>query len=543
MAMMTGGEAVVEALRINGISTVYGLPGVQSDHLFNALFDAGDAISVVHTRHEQGAGYMALGAALATGKPQAYSVVPGPGVLNASAALATAYGTSAPVLCLASQIMSSGIGKGYGLLHELPDQLAILKQLTKYAATAYEPGSVPGLMREAFTAMQSGRPRPAAIELPQDVLGRKAEVAAQTPAIAGPRPAIVAGDIDRAVDMIRHAAHPVIYSGTGATDCPDDLRLLAERIGAPVVFDLSGRGNLDARHPLAHTLAGGHRFWKACDLVIAAGARPQIPLRLWGVDDGLKYLQIDIDPDEMGRLAKTDLGLIGDTGEVLRLILDRIREPLAAARGRIEASARVKTEVARDIAVLEPQLSYLKAIRDVLPEDGILVDELTQVTHAGRIAWQSFRPRTLITPGYQGTLGWGVAAALGVKHAVGSRAVVSVAGDGGFMYTMPELATAVRHRLAVVYVVFNDNAYGNVLRMQKELYGNRVIGSDLTNPDFVKLAESFGIGAARARSPEELRPALETAIASGEPRLIEVPVGEMPAPWAFINMPRVRGQS
>jgi len=179
----------------------------------------------------------------------------------------------------------------------------------------------------------------------------------------------------------------------------------------------------------------------------------------------------------------------------------------------------------------------------VLPDNGVVIDELTQVGYAGRNVYEARAPRTYISSGYQGTLGWGVATALGAKHALGDVPVVAISGDGGFMFNVQELATAVRHRIPAVVIIFNDGAYGNVRNMQRDQHGNRLIGSDLTNPDFVRLAESFGIGGARVTDPEALRRALETALARNEPALIEVPCSDMPSPWQFIDLPQVRGSS
>ncbi|MGC1695012.1 MAG: thiamine pyrophosphate-dependent enzyme, partial [Pseudolabrys sp.] len=193
------------------------------------------------------------------------------------------------------------------------------------------------------------------------------------------------------------------------------------------------------------------------------------------------------------------------------------------------------------LAKLTPQLAFLDVIRAELPEDGIYVDDVTQIGFAARLAFPVYRPRTFLSPGYQDNLGWGFATALGAQHARAQVPVLSVSGDGGFLYTGNELATAMRHRIPLVAVVFADGAYGNVRRIQEEDFGNRVIASDLANPDFVKYAESFGATGRRARNPQELGLALKAAFAVREPTLIEVPVGPMPSPWEFLHMPRVRG--
>ena len=255
----------------------------------------------------------------------------------------------------------------------------------------------------------------------------------------------------------------------------------------------------------------------------------------------MKIIKVDVDAEEIERIAKPEIGLTGDAGAVLARLNDHLRHLPAQRPDRVAASLAVKEEIAKKVSVLAPQLAYCNAIRDVLPENGVLVEELTQVAYASRLLYEAYHPRSFITSGYQGTLGWGVATALGVKHALGNVPVVSINGDGGFMFTVQELATAVRHRIPLVAVVFNDAAYGNVRYMQRNIHGNRVIGTDLTNPDFIKLGESFGITSHRAANPEALRGALEKALASGEPALIECPVGDMPFPWPFIELPKVRG--
>lgn len=541
MPLMSGGDAVVRSILRHGVSTIYGLPGVQSDHLFNAMFDAGEALKVVHTRHEQGAAYMALGAALATGKPAVYSVVPGPGFLNSTAALATAYSTGARVLALVGQIPSRAIGKGHGLLHEIPDQIGILRTLTKWADRITRPQDAPALVGKAFQMLHSGRPRPVGIELPPDVLAARAEVHLVPPLTSEEGPPLDDDAIDRAAQLLAKAEHPVIFVGGGANEAIDEVRALAERLTAPVVAYRRGKGVLDERHPLSHVFVGGHRLWRNADMVLAVGTRLQLPISAWGVDDKLTIIKVDIDPAEMDRLRKPEIGLVGDAAAVLKRIAAQLVHLPAMRPERVAASRALKDVVAADLAVLAPQIGHLKAIRDVLPDHGVVIDELTQVGYAGRNAYETRAPRTYISCGYQGTLGWGVAAALGAKHALGDVPVIALSGDGGFMFNVQELASAVRHRIPVVVVVFNDGAYGNVRNMQRDLHGNRLIASDLANPDFVRLAESFGIGGWRVTSPAALRQALDSALATNEPALIEVPCGDMPSPWQFIDLPKVRG--
>jgi len=541
MPLMSGGDAVVKSLLAHGVSTVYALPGVQSDHLFNAFFDAGEAIRIVHTRHEQGAAYMALGAALATGRPAAYSVVPGPGFLNSSAGLATAYSTGASVLALIGQIPGPAIGKGLGFLHEIPDQLGILRTLTKWAERVERPDAAPSLVGQAFRQLQRGRPRPVALELPPDMLREKAEVELAAPLAREPAAMLDEDAIAQAAAALAEAECPVIFVGGGALDATREVQALAERLTAPVVGYRRGKGVLDNRHVLSHSLPGGHALWAKADVVLAVGTRVFLPLSAWGIDDRLEIIKIDVDPAEFARMPAPVTGITGNAAAVLRRLDEHLRHLAPMNPVRVAASRALKARVAADFEKLGVILGYLKAIRDVLPDDGVLIDELTQVGYASRTAYEARGPRTFISSGYQGTLGWGIATALGAKDALGAAPVVTLSGDGGFMFNVQELATAVRHRIPIVVILFNDGAFGNVRNMQRHEHGNRVIGTDLANPDFMRLADSFAIAGYRATSPETLRKALEQALARNEPAVVEVPCGDLPDPWQFIDMPKVRG--
>jgi len=541
MARMTGGEALVRAVVGHGVDSLFVLPGVQNDPFFSALYDAAERLRVIVTRHEQAAGYMAYGYAAASGRPGAYCVVPGPGFLNTTAALATAYACSAPVLCLSGQIPQRYIGRGVGLLHEIPDQLGIMRRLTKWAARIEAPQEAARLVGEAFAQMARGRPRPVALEMPMDVMAAEAWIEEEPPARAVPRgPAPDPEALERAAALLNGAERPMIFVGGGAQGASAEVRALAERLGAPVVAGWMGQGVMDGRSELALNLTAAHRLWPEVDTALAVGSRFQRVQMDWGLDDALKVIRIDLDPIEIGRHARPEVAVLADAGVALAALLPQIRKT-DRPRWRARA-AETRAEVrALLCAELQPQLSLIEAIRGALPEDGILVEDLTQVGYVSRLAFPVHGPRQYITSGYQGTLGLSYATALGAKVARPERAVVAIAGDGGFMYNVQELATAVQYGINVVAVVFNDGAYGNVKRIQREMYGNRVIASDLANPDFVRLGESFGLLALRAAGAAELGQALARALAAERPALIEVPVGEMPSPWHHIVLPRVRG--
>jgi acetolactate synthase I/II/III large subunit len=540
MQKLNAAHALVQALIGHGIDVLYCLPGVQNDPFFDALYHHRDRLRPVHARHEQGAAYMALGAALASGRPQAFCVVPGPGFLNAGAALATAYATNSRVLALVGQIPSAAIGRGFGMLHELPDQLAMLRGLCKWAERVSGAREAAALADEAFRQMASGRPRPAALEVPMDVWAREAEVEVLKPAPA-PEPPIDDELITAAARLLGAAERPLILVGGGALDASAEIRAVAEMLQAPVGTYRAGRGVLDSRHPLSVNLPLAHRLWAGADVVLAAGTRLQQPQQAWGLDDGLKIVRIDADADELGRVRPPAVGIAAKVAPALRKLLDALPRHNRRRASREDEIGALKQAHARELAQrLGPQIAFLDAIRAALPEEGIFVDELTQIGYVSRLALPVYRPRSFLSSGYQGTLGWGLPAALGAKLARPEAPVLSVAGDGGFLFNAQELASAVRHRIAVVSVVFNDGHYGNVRMFQEQNFGGRVIAADLANPNFAKLAESFGVAGMRADSPEALREALERAFALNAPAVIEVRCGDMPSPWPYIQLPRCR---
>ncbi|MFO1099445.1 MAG: thiamine pyrophosphate-binding protein [Xanthobacteraceae bacterium] len=541
MDMMTTAEATVAALLAHDITTLYGLPGVHNDHLFDALFKASDRIRVVHTRHEQGAGLMALGAALATGRPQAYAVVPGPGLLNTGTALLTAYAMNAPVLALIGQIPDADIGRGLGHLHEIRDQAGIISRLVDFSARIRSPEEASGLVAQAIHAMASGRPGPAALECAMNVWGRAGEVDHCPPREPSP-PEINEEAARLAAKTLGAAKNPMIVCGGGTLDASAEVTLLSDMLQAPVLAYRRGRGVLDSRNPLSVTMPLGRDLWREADVVLAVGTRLLTQLRQWGVDDDIAIIRVDADPDEPARLHPPAAALIGDAGPILRRIIDLLPAHNAKRPSRHDEMTSRQAHWAERLQKLAPQLAFLAAIRAELPENGIFVDEVTQLGFVSRIAMPVYRPRTFISPGFQDPLGWGYATALGVQHACPATPVVSINGDGGFLFTANELATAVLHRIPLVAIVFADGSFGNVRRIQEEHYGNRLIACDLANPDFVRFAESFGAAAERVRTPDDLRAALRRGFARTDmPTVIEVPVGPFPSPWEFIHMPRIRG--
>lgn len=538
---MTGGDAIVQSLLMHGVDTVFGIPGVQTYHLFDAFARASQRIKVIGPRHEQTTAYMAFGYAKSTGKVGVYSVVPGPGVLNSTAALCSAYGASTPILCLTGQVPSDFIGSGKGHLHELPDQLATLRTLTKWAARIEHPAEAPDLVAEAFRQMRTGRPRPAALEMPWDVFGMRAPVRLSAPPSDYPGIEPDPDAVERAAKLLKDARNPMIMVGSGAMHASHEVVGLAELIQAPVVPFRGGRGVVSDDHYLGFTCAAGFKRWHETDVLIGIGSRLELQWFRWPDQPaGLKIINIDIDPGQTARIKPT-VAIVGDArGAVAQLVIAAQRLGLHRASRREELEA-LKNRTRAEIQKVQPHLQYLDVIRQVLPRNGFFVEEICQTGFTSYYGFPVYEPRTFVTCGHQGTLGFGFPTALGVKFGNPDKAVVSITGDGGFLFGVQDLATAVQYGIDLVTVVFNNNAYGNVLRDQQRLFEGRLIGAELRNPDFVTLAESFGMAACRVGTPAQLKHELDKALSRDAPALIEVTVDRSSevSPWEFL-MPAPR---
>ena len=391
MERLSTAEAIVSMLERNGIDRLFCLPGVQNDPLFDVLFDAAERIQVVASRHEEGAAYMALGAALATGRPSAYCVVPGPGFLNTTTALATAQSCGAQVLALIGQIPSAYIGRGLGLLHEIPDQSGMLRSLTKWSAGIKAPAEAPRLVDEAFRQLLNGRPQPVGLECPADVWAKRASV--HPPEVAAERRALPIDDdsIEEAAELLGRARNPLIVVGGGAQEASAEITELAELLQAPVTAFRMGHGVVDSRNPLSVTVPIGHHLWTEADVVIGIGTRLQTQQLAWGVDDDLKIIRIDIDPAELNRLREPDVGLVGYADVLVRALTDRLPAHMEKRASRADEMRALKHAFAAKFEKLQPQLGYLDVIRDALRGG----------RHPGRRARPGRLCRALRLPGLQ----------------------------------------------------------------------------------------------------------------------------------------------
>lgn len=532
---ITGGEALVEQLVLEGVHDVFGVPGVQLDWATDALRKAQDRVRLYVPRHEQATSYMADGYARVSGRPGVCMVVPGPGLLNATAGLATAYSCNSPVVCIAGHIHSTAVDQGRGLLHEIKNQAGILASVTKWNGRARSVAEIPSLIREAFKQATSGRPQPVGVEIPHDFLQGTADVSLATPDGQDGRTKPQAA-IDAAAALLDSAQFPVIYVGGGvqAAGATAELKALAEALDAPVVLGENGRGALSDRHSLTLNAVGGRAVFPHADVALIVGSRftdttTGQPILQPGKT---RFIFLNADPGSWAPPRSAALTIHSDAKLGLAALAASVRRRTPTRAADV---AKVREWVSAQITTLEPQRSWLGALRASLPDDGIFVNELTQVGYVARSHYPVFEPGTFLSPGYQGTLGYGFPTSLGAAVAANGRPVVAITGDGGFGWAMQELATAARYRLHVAVVLFNDGHFGNVRTFQIQKFG-APFGDELYNPDFCMLAAAFGVRHARVDTPDALRQVLPSVLREGGPTLIEIPVGDMPSPWHLMRL-------
>ena len=544
MTKMTGGEAIVKSLRREGVEVVFGLPGVQLYGIMAGLRDE-PGIRFITTRHEQATSYMADGYARAGGAAGFGTalVVPGPGLLNASAGLATAYSASSPVFMISGQVQRDFIGKDVGMLHEVNDQLTVIKPITKWRKRAMTVGEIPAAVQEAVYQLKTGRPRPVEIEVPPETMEEQGEAVLLDPKPAT-RPGADSGRIDEAAEILIKAQNPVIIAGGGVAlgDAGDELVELAEALQAGVFTTLNGKTSIPWSNPFClglNRMGGGSSpaavYVAEADVVIGIGSR----LAGFGgsiVQAETQVIHIDIDSEEIGRSHDNTYGLAGDAGKTMKALTERIRS--AGARpSQTKKIAEVKESIFAVAAGTQPQWDILRSLQAGCPDDTILIPDSTQIGYYTFPFWKIKSKNSYIGSGYSGNLGFAFPTGIGAKVAQPDRPVVVVAGDGGFMYNVSEMATAVQHGINIVVVVFNDNAFGNVGRDLDIGFGG-AYGTDLHNPDFPRLARSFGMEAMQVKDPAKVGDSLADAIQMNKPVLIEVPVGRMPVPAFFGQRPQ-----
>ncbi len=526
----TAAKAAIDQLEACGITTVFGIPGVHTLALYDALHDSN--LTHILARHEQGAGFMADGFARSTGQPAVALVITGPGVTNVATPIGQAYTDSSPVFVLSSNVERDHLDAMRGNLHDLKDQRSVMRAVTKWNDRALEPADVPQLIATAYTEMMRGRQLPVHLEIPIDVLDEPVGDFSSVPlAPSESSPVDLAKRIASAVEALTSAERPLIYCGGGATSSAAGTSILsiAEQLGAPIVTSIQGKGSVPDEHPLvcAALWTQGNPIddlAKKADLLLVLGSKLGVQ-----ATEGLKFpipdtlIRIDIDADELTRNATPTIGIVGDAATVVAQIASDVVARPTLSRWSVDEIEDARN-LARQSAFGIDRVAWLEAIRAAVPDDGCIAWDMTMMSYAAGYLFPVYHPRTFLFPSGFGTLGFALPAAIGAKVGLGDRAVAAVVGDGGYQFTMQELATAVQFRLGIPVIIFNDSTYSAVKAEQHSSRDKRYSAVDLVNPDYVKLAAAYGVPGVRVTSPEALQTAISDALNRDLPTLIDVPI-------------------
>ncbi|MCD7993363.1 MAG: biosynthetic-type acetolactate synthase large subunit [Clostridia bacterium] len=529
MSKLTGAEIVVECLKEQGVDTVFGYPGGAILNIYDALYQHQDEITHILTSHEQGASHAADGYARATGKVGVCLATSGPGATNLVTGIATAYMDSVPVVAITCNVTNSLLGKDS--FQEI-DITGVTMPITKYNFIVKDVNRLATVIRRAFTIAQTGRPGPVLVDITKDVTAAPCEYEKQVPEeIVRQSDTITEQDMDRAVEMIRKASKPFIFVGGGAvlSNASDELRAFAHKIQAPVADSLMGKGAFDGADELYTGMVGMHGTKTSnfgiteADLLIVVGARfsDRVTGNASKFAKNAKILQLDIDPAEINKNIKVDASIIGDVKVILRKLNARL-DPV----NHDEWIAHI--ERMKDMYPLRYDKNVLtgpfivQTINEVTGGDAVIVTEVGQHQMWAAQYYQYRQPRTLLTSGGLGTMGYGLGAAIGAKMGCRDKTVINIAGDGCFRMNMNEIATATRYNIPVVEVIVNNHVLGMVRQWQTLFYGKRYSQTILNDSvDFVKIAEAMGAKAYRVTQREELEPVLREAISLNIPVVID----------------------
>jgi acetolactate synthase-1/2/3 large subunit len=530
----TVAQALVSRLRDHGVKHVFGYPGGQLTPIYDALYQE-PAIRHILARHEQAAGFMADGYARATGKPGVCLAVCGPGVLNAATPLANAFTDSIPMLLISGQVPSTGLGLRSGYYHE-NDQLAACATLTKWRKRVEDPSCAIVDLDQALLATMEGRPGPVLLEVPVDILRAefRGEPVPPIPEPAAKRVA-AAAETEKLALMLQTWRRPLILAGGGvlASGAERQVMALAEKLGAPVVNTLMGKSAVPADHPLAAGLTWYaatsdatnmetmmSRLFSGADGLLAIGCRfSQVSTGSWALRIPPALAQIDIDPSEIGRHYPVTQGIVADAGATIEALL--LALPDSKRHGwTMPGPTRLPFRMA--------SLDLVRALRWILPRDAIVAADVTQLSYMMFAEFPTYQPRTFLHPAGYVAMGYGIPAALAAKAAFPGRTVAAIVGDGCFMMSGMELATAVQENLPIIIILINDGSLTLIKSIQQRRYGGRYLGVDLQNPDFAALARAFRVASWQVDSDADFEKALRAAVDSNQPALIEVRYGTHP---------------
>jgi acetolactate synthase-1/2/3 large subunit len=526
--MASGAEVLADGLARWGASVIFGMPGSHATTIYDAI-GRQDALKTVLIRNEQAAAFAADGFARVSGRPGVVCTTAGPGATNALSGIAECWADSVPVLLLAGQVNSTTIDHECGNYHEI-DLETIFRPATKWCGTVRRTDQIPALLGRAFEAMICGRPRPAALFLPQDLMRESCPVSAEFLAFPPcPEPAVPAAAIAQAAIMLAEADRPIILAGGGSlwSGAASEIKALAQRIEAPLITTLNAKGLIDERDKvsLGHARSARARVvLQHADLMLAIGCRFTEVMTDWRrLPVPRALIQIDLDPEQIGMNYPAALGIVADARAAVRAIRQALPTRTAPRGwGKLCDEARIARPA-------KPEW-LIEALRAALPSDVPVFTDACEMGYRMQTDWVAHGPRRFFYPSNYITLGWAFPAAIGAAVALRGTPVVSVSGDGGFVMTAQELATAVRYQLKVIALVHNDGAYGAIKNIQKGVHGGRYIDVDLTNPDFIQLAAAYGVPGCRATGPDELKAAVRLALERSGPSLIEVP-----DEWRFLR--------
>ena len=516
--MTTGADVLVQALYAHGVRVIFGMPGSHTTSIYDAIHRHGKFRTIL-CRNEQAGAFMADGYARVTGQPGVVCTTAGPGATNALTGIAEAYGDSVPVLLIAGQVNHDRVGKETGSYHEI-DLESIFRPCTLYTDTAESADDGPAMVSEAFTAMVSERHRPAALFFPQNLMAHAVSEPTAQPADDLTHRSVDDEDIALAVGMLRRARRPIILAGGGAvwSGAGRELQQLAEQLDCPVITSLNGKGILDERDPYSLGHARSVRAKEAlphADVMLAIGCRfTEVMTWFWKLPVPKRLIQIDIDPAVIGVNYPVERSIIGDAREALAALVALIPKQKSEWGDVWQRARNAKRE--------KPEW-FIVTLRAELPENGVIFTDASEMALRMHTDWPAYAPRTFFYASNFIALGWGYPAAMGAAVALPDRPVVCVAGDGGFTLTCQELATAARYQLRLIVIVHNDSAYGAIKNLQRKQHGERYIDVELNNPDFVKLAEAYGVPGRRVDGRDEFAQALRQALERAGPSLIEVP--------------------
>ncbi len=519
--MNRGADVLVESLCHFGVRHLFGMPGSHSTTIYDAIGRSG-SIDTTLVRNEQAAAFAADGYARVTGRPGVVCTTAGPGATNALTGVAECWADTVPILLISGQVNAATLDRECGNYHEI-DLERIFQPATKWCGTVRRVEDVSEYVARAFQAMTNGRPRPAALFLPQDLM--RAACPRSVPPIEFPAPAappVPEDAIARAAELLAGAKRPIVIAGGGAlwSGAATAIEKLAARLGAPVVTTLNGKGLLDERHPLSlgHARSARGRYAVPhADAMLAVGCRFTEVMTDWRrmtVPDDL--VQIDLEPSQIGMNFPVRVGIVADATAAVEALVEAIP---AGAPGDGWGALWEQARAARPA---RPEW-LIDTLRAALPGDIPVFTDACEMGYRMQSDWTSHGPRLFFYPSNFITLGWAFPAALGAAVAQGGRPVVSLSGDGGFLMTAQELATAARYRLRVIALVHNDSTYGAIKNIQDKVHEARHKDVELNNPDFLGLAAAFGVPGRRASGPDELHSAIREALDRDGPSLIEVP--------------------